>query len=260
MRHTIGMYPPKAGVTTVLLKYKLLVYDLTKNKLSMSIANDKKVRAIITGSTGMVGEGVLHECLLSSDVEAVLVINRSPGGIVHPKLKEVLLKDFSNIAAIEPELHGYNACYFCMGISSVGVSKEDYYQTTYVITIQVAKLLSKINPGMTFCYVSGAGTDSSEKGSTNWARVKGKTENDLMKIPFKQVYAFRPEVMKPNEGLKRTLKYYKYFNWLYPIGKTLAPGMFSTLAEVGQAMIKTVTLGYEKKIMEVKDIVALAHR
>ena len=226
----------------------------------MAIAPDKKVRAIVTGSTGMVGEGVLHECLLSDDVDAVLVINRSPCGVVHPKLKEIILKDFFKFDAIELEVGGYNACFFCLGISSAGVSKDEYYKMTYELTMGVAKVLSKANPGMTFCYVSGAGTDSTEKGMLNWARVKGKTENDLMKLPFKQVYAFRPGFMKPTEGLKRTLPYYKYANWFYPVSKALFPGTVSTLAEVGQAMIKTVTMGVEKKILEVKDIVALAHR
>jgi len=226
----------------------------------MATSFDKKVRAIITGSTGMVGEGVLHECLLSNSVEAVLVVNRSPCGVVHPKLKEIILKDFYNFDAIEMDVVGYNACFFCLGTTSVGKSNDEYYKTTYTLAMGVAKVLAKANPGMTFCYVSGAGTDSSENGRVNWARVKGKTENDLMKLPFKQVYAFRPGFMKPTPGLKRTLSMYKYLNWLYPVGKIIAPGTFSTLAEVGQAMIHTVTQGYEKKILEVKDIVALAHR
>ena len=226
----------------------------------MGNTGSTKVRAIVTGSTGMVGEGVLHECLLSPDVEAVLVINRSPCGVVHPKLKEVILKDFFNFSAIENELAGYNACFFCLGITSVGISGDDYYNTTYTLAMSVARLLCKINPGMTFCYVSGAGTDSSEKGRIGWARVKGKAENDLMKLPFKQVYAFRPGFMNPTPGLKRTQSFYKYVSWLYPVGKVLVPGWVSTLAELGQAMIKSVTLGYEKKVMEVKDIVALANR
>ncbi len=221
---------------------------------------DKKVRAIITGSTGMVGEGVLHECLLSPNVEAVLVINRNPCGVVHPKLKEIILKDFFNFSAIGTEVLGYNACFFCLGISSVGISAEDYYKMTYTLTIGVAHVLSKANPDMTFCYVSGSGTDSSEKGRLAWARVKGKTENDLMKLHFKQVYAFRPGYIHPTPGLKRTNPYYKYITWFYPIGRALFPGMVSTLTEIGQAMIHTVTQGYEKKVLEVKDIVALAKR
>jgi hypothetical protein len=226
----------------------------------MGTTFDSKVRAIITGSTGMVGEGVLHECLLSEEVEAVLVINRSPCGVVHPKLKEIILKDFFNFESIEKDVAGYNACFFCLGVSSVGVSKEDYYKMTYTLTMGVAKVLSKVNPGMTFCYISGSGTDSTEQGRLNWARVKGKTENDLMKLPFKQVYAFRPGYIHPTPGLKRTLSAYKYITWFYPIGRVLFPGMVSTLAEIGQAMIHTVTRGYEKKIVDVKDIVALAHR
>jgi hypothetical protein len=221
---------------------------------------ETKVRAIITGSTGMVGEGVLHECLLSPQVEAVLVINRNPCGVVHPKLKEVILKDFFNFSAIQNEVAGYNACFFCLGISSVGVSADEYYKMTYTLTMGVAQLLCKVNPDMTFCYVSGSGTDSSEKGRLAWARVKGKTENDLMKLPFKQVYAFRPGYIHPTPGLKRTNPAYKYITWLYPVGRVLFPGMVSTLAEIGHAMIHTVTQGYEKKILEVKDIVALAKR
>jgi hypothetical protein len=219
-----------------------------------------KIRAIITGSTGMVGEGVLHECLLSPDVEAVLVINRNPCGAVHPKLKEVILKDFFNFAAIQTEVAGYNACYFCLGVSSVGISADEYYKMTYTLTMGVAQVLCKVNLGMTFCYISGSGTDSTEKGRLAWARVKGKTENDLMKLPFKQVYAFRPGFMRPTPGLKRTLSFYKYVNWFYPIGKILFPGTVSTLAEVGQAMINVTLHETEKKILEVKDIVALAKK
>lgn len=226
----------------------------------MAHISETKVRAIITGSTGMVGEGVLHECLLSPAVEAVLVINRNPCGVVHPKLKEVILKDFFNFDTIQNEVAGYNACFFCLGTTSVGISAGDYYKMTYTLTMGVAHVLSKVNPGMTFCYISGSGTDSSEKGRLAWARVKGKTENDLMKLPFKQVYAFRPGYIHPTPGLKRTLSFYKYITWFYPVGRVLFPGTVSTLAEIGQAMIHTVTQGYEKKILEVKDIVELAAR
>lgn len=217
-----------------------------------------KIRAIITGATGMVGEGVLHECLQHPQVEAVLVINRRPCGVVHPKLKEVIHTDFFNLQPVEGQLSGYNACYFCLGISSVGVKKEDYYKATYTLTMHVAETLVKLNPGMTFCYVSGAGTDNSEKGRLHWARVKGKTENDLMKLPFKKVFPFRPGFMKPTKGLKNTLSFYKYVNWLYPIGKALFPGSFCELREVGLAMIQVVYLPEDRKIIEVDDIVALA--
>src|SRR6218665_1249706 len=217
----------------------------------------QKIRAIVTGERGMVGEGVLHECLQHPQVEAVLVINRKACGVTHPKLKEIIHADFFDFSAIEAQLNGYNACYFCLGVSSVGMSKEDYYQKTYVLTMHVAETLSRQNSGMTFCYVSGASTDSAEKG-TGWAAVKGKTENDLMKLPFKKVYNFRPGFMKPTPGLKNVNKLYNYLGWLYPIGRALFPSAFCTLKEVGLAMIHTITKGYPKQILEVKDIVALA--
>ncbi|MBD2753236.1 Rossmann-fold NAD(P)-binding domain-containing protein [Spirosoma validum] len=218
-----------------------------------------KIKAIITGATGMVGEGVLLECLNHPDVEQVLVINRKPGGVSHPKLTEIIHKDFFNLTPIEHQLTGYNACYFCLGVSSVGISKEDYKHLTYDLTMNVATMLAKLNPEMTFCYVTGAGTDSSEQGSLAWARVKGATENALMRL-FKNAYMFRPGFMKAVPGQKNVKSYYKLLAWLYPIGRALYPAGFCTLQEVGQAMIKTVTKGYEKQILEVKDIVDLAKR
>ncbi len=143
-----------------------------------------KIKAIITGVTGMVGEGVLHECLLHPDVESVLVINRKPCGVKHEKLKEIIHKDFFDLSSIEDQLSGYNACYFCAGVSSVGKKEDEYKRITYDLTLNFAKTLLKLNPDMTFCYVSGVGTDSTEKGRSMWARVKGKTENDLLKLRF----------------------------------------------------------------------------
>ena len=215
-------------------------------------------RAIITGVTGMVGEGVLHECLQDSAVEAVLVITRKPSGVSHPKLKEIIHADFFDLTPIQNQLTGYNACFFCLGVSSVGMKEPEYTKMTYTLTMHVATILSKQNPGMTFCYVSGAGTDSTESKGM-WARVKGKTENDLFKLPFKQAIAFRPGFMLPTPGLKNVLPFYKYVNWMFPVSRKLFPKYFCTLAEVGQAMINTVTVGTEKKILEVPDIVALAH-
>src|SRR5437879_21661 len=171
---------------------------------------DTKIRAIVTGATGMVGEGVLHECLLHPQVESVLVINRKPCGVVHPKLKEIIHSDFFELSVIEDQLPGYNACYFCLGVSSVGMKEPEYYKLTYTLTLNVAQTLSRLNPDMTFCYVSGASTDSTEKGRSMWARVKGKTENGLMKLPFKQVFNFRPGFMKATEGQKNVLPLYKY--------------------------------------------------
>jgi uncharacterized protein YbjT (DUF2867 family) len=219
-----------------------------------------KIRAIITGATGMVGEGVLHECLLHPEVEKVLIVNRKPSGITDPKLTEIIVPDFFNLTSIESRLSGYNACFFCLGVSSVGMSEKDYSRTTYDLTMNFARVLARHNPDMTFCYVSGAGTDSTEKGSTMWARVKGKTENDLMKLLFKSVYAFRPGFMQPTPGLKNTLKGYAFFGWLYPVFNKLTPNYVSTLSQVGVAMIHIAEQGYEKQILEVKDIKKLAAR
>ena len=219
-----------------------------------------KIKAILTGATGMVGEGVLHECLQHEDVEQVVVVGRKSCGITHPKLKEIIHQDFYDLSAIENQLAGYNACFFCLGVSSVGMKEADFYKPTYTLTMNFATTLSKLNSDMKFCYISGAGTDSSEKGRTMWARVKGKTENDLMKLPFKKVYNFRPGIIKPTKGLKNTLSFYKYLGWLMPVIKLVSPNFISSLKELGIAMINAVTKGYEKQILEVKDIVALSKK
>lgn len=219
-----------------------------------------KVRAIITGATGMVGEGVMTECLNSPEVEQVLIVNRKPSGFSHPKLKEAIVKDFFDLSPIESQLIGYNACFFCLGTSSVGMKEPEYTRVTYDLTMNFARTVVKLNPGMTFTYISGAGTDSTEKGSTMWARVKGKTENDLMKLPFKKAYAFRPGMMKAFPNAKNTPKIYRYLEWTYPLIKALAPSFACTLAEVGEAMIKAVTIGDQKSVLEVKDIVALSQK
>jgi hypothetical protein len=214
------------------------------------------IKAIITGTTGMVGEGVMHQCLQNNDVSEVLIINRKPSGYTHPKLKEIVHADFFDWSAIESQFTGYNACYFCLGISSVGVSKEDYYKTTYSLTLSFAKTLAKQNPDMVFCYISGAGTDSLEKG-TGWAAVKGKTENEIIRI-FKNGFAFRPGFIKPIKGLTKTHSFYKYINWLYPLGRALYPAGFTTLQELAAAMVQVTKNGYSKRVVEGKDIIALA--
>jgi hypothetical protein len=219
---------------------------------------EKKLRVIITGTTGMVGEGALHECLNSELVEDVLIVNRKPLGITHPKLKEVIHTDFFNLTAIEDMLTGYNTCFFCLGISSVGISADEYYKITHALTINWGQVLSKLNHNMTFSYISGAGTDSSEQGRSRWARVKGKTENDLMKLPFERVFGVRPGFIKPTPGLSNAHSFYKYINWMYPIGRALFPGGFCTLKELGQAMINSASKGYSKNIIEGKDIIELA--
>jgi len=208
----------------------------------------------------MVGEGVLHECLLHSDVEEVLVIGRKSCGVSHSKLKEIIHNNFYDFTSLENRLAGYDACFFCLGVTSIGKSEEEYRKPTYTLTMHIAGILSRMNPQMTFCYISGAGTDSSEKGRAMWARVKGKTENDLSKLPFKQVYNFRPGFIRPIKGLKNALGFYRYVNWLYPFFRSVMPKYFCSLKEIGIAMINAATKGYEKQILEVKDIVALAKR
>ncbi len=224
------------------------------------MATSTPIKAILTGATGMVGEGVLHECLQHPAITEVLVINRNPCGVIHPKLKEIVHKDFFDLSVIEDQLTGYNACYFCLGVSSVGMKEPEYYKLTYTLTMGFAQTLSRLNKDMVFCYISGASTDSSEKGRLMWARVKGKTENDLLKLPFKQAYNFRPGYMHPTKGLKNTLKAYKYISWMYPFLRVVMPNGVSTLKEVGAAMINASIYGYEKYVLEVKDIKLLAKK
>lgn len=219
-----------------------------------------KIRAIITGATGMVGEGVLHECLLHPDVESVLSISRRPCGMQHAKLKEILHQDFSDYSAIEQELAGYNAAFLCMGVSSVGMSEEKYRHLTYDLTLALARTLAKLNPDMTICYVSGMGTDSSEKGRTMWARVKGKTENDLMGLTLRSAYMFRPGFIRPTKGLSNTHAFYRVLSPFFPLATMLFPSSILTLREVGLAMINSVGSGPEKRVLEIRDIAALARK
>jgi uncharacterized protein YbjT (DUF2867 family) len=219
-----------------------------------------KLNVIITGTTGMVGEGVLQECIANPDVEKILLINRRPGGYSDRKITEIIHKDFFDVSPIEDQLRGYNACFFCLGVSSVGMKEPEYFSLTYTLTMGFAQKLANLNPDMTFCYVSGAGTDSSEKGKSMWARVKGKTENDLMKLPFKRVYAFRPGFMKPTRGARNVNKYYVLVGWLYPVFRIVLPRFVSTIREVALAMISCATKGYEKQILEVTDIIKLSKR
>jgi hypothetical protein len=217
-----------------------------------------KIKVIITGASGMVGEGVLLECIKYEQIESVLVIGRRPCGITHPKLKEIIHKDFHDLTSIESQIVNYNACFFCLGVSSVGLKEQEYFSMTYSLTMNFAETLSRLNRDMTFCYISGAGTDSSEKGRMMWARVKGKTENDLKKLAFKSVYNFRPGMLEPTKGQKNVLPYYKRFAWLIPVIRFIAPAYISTLEELGNSMINSVTKGYEKDTLEVRDIKTLS--
>lgn len=212
------------------------------------------IKVIITGTTGMVGEGVMLESLNDPRIAEVLSVSRKSCGVKHPKLKEYIVTDFLALQANDATLNGYDACFFCAGISSVGMSEADYTRITYDTTLHFGKVLSSGNPKMTFIYVSGASTDGSEKGRVMWARVKGRTENDLQKLSFRKVYNFRPGFMKAVPGQQHTLKLYKYISWVYPVLKTLFPNSASTLHQVANAMIICATTDVQKPILEVKDI------
>jgi uncharacterized protein YbjT (DUF2867 family) len=216
------------------------------------------ITAIVFGASGMVGEGVLHEALHHPDVGSVLVVGRTPCGVQHPKLKELIHKDFYEYGSIRPQLQGYNACFFCLGTTSIGKSEKDYTRITYDLTMQAARTLSELNPAMTFCYVSGLGTDSTEQGRTMWARVKGKTENDLTKLPFKSVYQFRPGFIRPTKGLKHAFFFAQALGLVYPVLHGLFPSYVCTLSDIGLAMIRVVANGYHREILECKEITAFA--
>lgn len=222
------------------------------------------MRVIITGTTGMVGKGVLLECLDSPVIEAVLVVNRRSIEMNHPKLKEVLHKDFLDISPIKAELAGYDACFFCMGISSAGISKEKYYSITHDLTIHWAETLVAQSPEMTFCYVSGEGTDSTESSRMSWANVKGKTENDILAMPFKNKYMFRPGFIQPMRGIRSATPLYNVlytiFKPLYPILKRLFGNSITNTTAIGLAMIKVQQQGFEKPHLHTKDINLLAAR
>ena len=213
------------------------------------------IKVIITGATGMVGEGVLFECLLNPTVSEVLIINRRHYELRHPKLKELIVPDFMELNKFAEAIKGYDACFFCAGISSIGMKEDKYTRITYDTTMAFAKALLAVNSNMVFTYVSGSQTDSSEKGKMMWARVKGRTENDLAKLPFKREYNFRPGIMVPFDEQKNWKPVYKF---IVKILKALSPKNVLTMQEVGRAMIHAVTIGYPKQILEIADIKQLA--
>jgi uncharacterized protein YbjT (DUF2867 family) len=216
------------------------------------------IKVIITGATGMVGEGVILECLEHPGIKEVLMVNRRTSGMRHPKLKEGIVPDFLNLDGIDDLLTGYDACFYCAGVSSNGIKEAEYSHITYDTTMHFAGKLANLNPPMVFSHVSGSHTDSSEKGRIMWARVKGRTENALMRLPFKKVYNFRPGFMKPTPGQNNIKGYYKVIGGLYPLLRRLFPNQVSTMREVGLAMINSALKGYPKQILEVKDIKSLA--
>jgi uncharacterized protein YbjT (DUF2867 family) len=216
------------------------------------------VKVILFGATGMVGQGVLRECLLDSGVEQVLAIGRSATGQQHAKLQEIVQSDLFDLSSIEGRLAGFDACFFCLGVSAAGMSEQDYRRITYELTMSVAKTMAKLNPEMTFIYVSGAGTDSAERSRMMWARVKGKTENDLLKMPFRAAYMFRPGYIQPLHGIRTKTRWYgalyAVMGPLYPIWKRLLPNYVTTTECLGRAMLNVARHGAPKRFLENQDI------
>ena len=219
------------------------------------------MKVMIFGATGMVGAGVLRECLLDPDVEGVLTVGRNATGKKHEKLHEIVHKNLLDLSAIEEELRGYDACFFCLGVTSMGMTEGEYRKVTYDIAMEAAETLVKLNPGMTFIYVSGAGTDTSEQGRVMWARVKGATENALLQLPFKGAYMFRPAAIQPLHGIKSKTRWYQFFyDVLGPVltlGKRWFPQYVTTTEQVGKAMLAVARRDGGRGVLESKDINAI---
>lgn len=218
------------------------------------------LKVIVTGSTGMVGEGVLLTCLNSPEISDVLSVSRKPVGISHPKLQECLVQDFLHLEDFESRLTGYDACFYCAGVSSAGMTEETYTRITYDTAINFAVTVQRLNPNMVLTHISGLYTDGTEKGNVMWARVKGKAENALMRLPFRAVYNFRPGFMSPVKGQQHLKTLYRVLLTLTPLVRLLFPAHLLTLDEVGRAMINAVLTGYEKQVLEIADIRKLASR
>jgi uncharacterized protein YbjT (DUF2867 family) len=213
------------------------------------------VKVILTGATGMVGEGVLLECLQNPAVEHVLAVSRRSSGHTHPKLEECLVKDFRVLGSVEPRLSGYDACFYCAGVSSLGMNEAEYTSLTYDTPLAFATTLARLNPNMVLVHVSGASTDSTEQGPVMWARVKGKAENALSRLPFRAVYHFRPGLMQPVAGQRNLKRLYRVLLVFYPVMKLFLPAL--SLHEVGRAMIHCVQSRPPKTVLEVADIQVL---
>jgi uncharacterized protein YbjT (DUF2867 family) len=216
------------------------------------------MKVILFGATGMIGQGVLRECLLDPGVERVLAVTRAPLPQRHEKLSELIHQDFTSYDAVAGELAGYDACFFCLGVSSVGMSEEAYHHVTYDFAVAAAETLVKQSPQMTFVFVSGMGSDSTEQGRSMWARVKGKTENALLRLPFKATYVFRPGVVQPLHGIKSKARLnrtaYAIARPLFPLLKVMAPKSVTTTERVGRAMLAIARQGAPKKILDNQDI------
>ena len=219
------------------------------------------MKILIFGATGMVGQGVLRECLLAPDVESVVAVGRNATGQQHPKLRDLVHKDMYDYGAIEPQLQGFDACFFCLGVSSVGMKEPEYKRITYDLTLAAATVLARLNPAMTFTYVTGAGTDSSERGSSMWARVKGATENALLRLPFKAAYMFRPGMIQPLHGIRsKTPLYDAAIVVLRPVlglAHSLWPNKVTTTEKIGRAMLAVARNGAPKVLLDPADINAL---
>jgi len=220
------------------------------------------MKVIITGTTGMIGKGVLLECLEHDEVSEVLSITRSSLNLDHPKLVKLIHKDFSEFSSVGARLRGYDACFACMGVSAAGLDEDTYKLRTYDFTMALAEVLLKTNKEMTFIYVSGQGTDSSEKGRSMWARIKGKTENDLLKLGFGQAYMFRPGGILPGKGIKPSNKLYRralfWLGWLLRVIKFFSPKSIVSTRQIGRAMINITLKGYNRSIINPVDIQILA--
>lgn len=220
------------------------------------------MKVILFGATGMVGQGVLRECLQVDDVEGVLAVGRSATGLSHPKLREMIREDLLDYRDVETELHPFDACFFCLGVSAAGRSEAEYTRVTHDITLAAARTLARLNPRMTFAYVSGVGTDSSERGRVMWSRVKGRTENDLLRLPFKAVYLFRPGIIQPLHGARSKTPIYRFFYTLFapllPLLRALLPDAVLTTETMGQAMLQVARHVAGKPVLEAADINRLA--
>ncbi len=220
------------------------------------------MKPLVFGASGMVGGGVLLECIEDPRVDSILVVGRSPSEITGPKVTEILHRDFFDFREIEDELAGYDACFFCLGVSSAGMGEEKYRRLTFDLTLAAAETLARLNPEMTFCYVSGEGTDSSEQGRIMWARVKGATENRLLELPFKAAYMFRPGYIQPKKGIRSKTRLYQTLysglSWLYPVFETVMPNRVTTTEKLGRAMIAVADSGYPEKILHAREINELA--
>ena len=221
------------------------------------------VKVILFGATGMIGQGVLRECLLDPDVEQVLVVGRETTGVAGPQAPRAPAAGPRRRRRLPGKLAGYDACYFCLGVSSNGMTEEKYHRITHDLTLAIAEPLARLNPGMSFVYVSGRGTDSTEKGAMMWARVKGKTENALLRLPFRSAFMFRPAAVQPMHGETSKVKLYRFFLVLFapifPILRVLAPSLVTTTESIGRAMLVSTKKGAPKQHLESLDITSLAH-